>query len=272
MKSVHIGDIDMQVLDEGSGVPLLMVHGFPLNHTMWRAQLDEFVPHCRVIVPDLRGLGRTPLGAVPTIDRSGDPVVSMEHHADDLNRLLDALHIDHQVIFCGLSMGGYIGWQFTQKYPDRLLALIACDTRAVADSTEQAAARMKLAAQIREQGVSAAADAMLPKLVSQKTKDQRPELVEQLRQMILQNSPEGVLASLHGLRTREDMTESLSQIPAETLLVVGEEDALAPPAEMEGLVDLIPTVNWLVVPDAGHMSPMENSTVFNQALMQYITR
>src|SRR4029079_12092951 len=126
MKHLQVGDLLMAVATGGErGYPLLLVHGFPLDHTMWRPQIDYFVDHCRVIAPDLRGFGGTDVtpGAV-----------TMEQMADDLNALLDVLEVREKVIFCGLSMGGYIGWQFWRKYSDRVAAMILCDTRSIADT------------------------------------------------------------------------------------------------------------------------------------------
>ena len=107
LKNVNIGDVTLHVVDQGEGTPLLLVHGFPLSHAMWQAQIDAFSTHCRVIAPDLRGFGRSGV-------TSG--TVTMEQYADDLNALLDRLEITEPVAFVGLSMGGYIAWQFWRKY------------------------------------------------------------------------------------------------------------------------------------------------------------
>ena len=127
---------------------------------MWRPQIDYFVDHCRVIARDLRGFGGTDVtpGAV-----------TMEQMADDLNALLDVLEVREKVIFCGLSMGGYIGWQFWRKYSDRVAAMILCDTRSIADTPEVAEGRRKLAATTLRDGPAAAAKAMLPKMFAPAT-------------------------------------------------------------------------------------------------------
>src|SRR5687767_13095699 len=103
MPKVPLSDGTLNVLDQGSGPPLLLVHGFPLDHTMWFGQIDHFSRRWRVIAPDLRGFGAS------TVTPG---TVTMEQFADDLNALLDALGISEPVHLCGLSMGGYIGWQF----------------------------------------------------------------------------------------------------------------------------------------------------------------
>src|SRR5215831_8390353 len=144
MQHVQVGDIQLGVTTHGHrGHPLLLVHGFPLDHSIWQRQIDFFVDHCRVIAPDLRGFGSSDA-------TSG--VVTMEQMADDLHALLDALNVTDKVIFCGLSMGGYIGWQFWRKYRERVLAIIMCDTRAIADTPEVADSRRKLAATTLKDG------------------------------------------------------------------------------------------------------------------------
>src|SRR5262245_18723810 len=144
MQHFQIGAVRLAVATAGhEGHPLLLVHGFPLDHTIWQPQIDYFANHCRVIAPDLRGFGDS--------DVTSD-VVTMEQMADDLHSLLDALEVREPVIFCGLSMGGYIGWQFWRKYRRRVRAMILCDTRAVADTAEAAEGRRKLATNTLKDG------------------------------------------------------------------------------------------------------------------------
>ena len=160
MRTISLADIDLAVEDRGSGPVLLFVHGFPLDHTMWRWQIDEFSARYRVLAPDLRGFGSSTLG---------DGQVTMRRYADDLAAMLDRLNVREKVIFIGLSMGGYVAWQFWQKYADRLAGLILCDTRAVADTPQAKAGRAELAARVKSEGPQAAADAMLPKLFASQT-------------------------------------------------------------------------------------------------------
>jgi pimeloyl-ACP methyl ester carboxylesterase len=262
MKSIRVRDLDMALVDEGSGLPLLLVHGFPLDHSMWKYQINEFSKHCRVIAPDLRGFGQTAATA---------GTVTMEQMADDLNALLDALGIGDRILFCGLSMGGYVGWQFARKYGDRIVALVACDTRAIADTPEQAASRRQLADRVLREGPTPVADAMLPKLFAGETRERRPDLVEATKEVILRNRPEGIAAALRGLAERPDVTEMLPKLDIASLVIVGEHDAISSPEEMEGIAESMPNAAWVVVPHAGHLSPLENPDVFNEALRQYIT-
>ena len=145
----------------GDGIPLLFIHGFPFDHTMWQAQIEALSPRCRVIAPDLRGFGPRSLED-PDIDAG----VGMETYAADLLATLDSLEIDEPVILCGFSMGGYILWQFARRFPQRVRALVLCDTRADADSSEVSAGRLKMAEEVVITGTDSVALAMLPKLLA----------------------------------------------------------------------------------------------------------
>ncbi len=263
MKTVALRHHKLQVLDRGEGIPLLFVHGFPLDHWMWSAQVDCFSQRCRTIVPDLRGFGKSELPDGPA---------SMEAYADDLYEMLNVLGEKQPVVLIGLSMGGYIGWQFFQKYADRVLAMVACDTRTVADTPAAAAARTALIANIRRDGAKAAADAMLPRLFSPETHLHQPQLVEQTRQVILKTPVNGLVAALEGMRTRPDMTPLLAKIDVPTLVMVGEHDQISPPAEMEQICEQVSDCKWFVVPGAAHLSPLENPNVFNGALSEFLSK
>lgn len=261
MNRIDVGDFEMAVEDRGSGRVLLFVHGFPLDHSMWQGQIDEFARSYRVIAPDLRGLGESTIG-------NGE--VTMRRYADDLAALLDRLSIKEKIVFCGLSMGGYIAWQFWQKHAERLSALVLCDTRAVADTPEAKAGRAALAARVKEQGALAAADAMMPKLFGPKSEQNHPEAVAATRAAILRNSPPGIIAALDGMAKRPDATEMLGGISVPTLVVVGEHDAISPPDEMRGIAERIPAAEFVVIKGAGHMSPLENPRDFNAALSRFL--
>lgn len=263
MKMVDAGGNALNVHEEGEGRPLVLVHGFPLDHTMWRSQIETFATTHRVIAPDLRGFGRSgPAGGV----------VTMEQFADDLAAMLDALGIDEPISLCGLSMGGYVALQFAHKHPGRLRDLILCDTRSAADSPEAAEGRKKLAAQALAEGADVVARAMLPKLFSDSTRNKHPELVESMRQVILATAPATIAAAALGMATRPDVTEWLADIRVPTLVIVGEHDVITPVSEMRGLVDAIPDSVWVEVPEAGHMSPLENPEVVNTSMQEFLMR
>ncbi|MCE9546999.1 MAG: alpha/beta hydrolase, partial [Planctomycetia bacterium] len=263
MISIDINGARLNAADEGTGVPLLLVHGFPLDHTMWNAQVAAFAAHYRVIAPDLRGFGKS----TGTAD-----VLSMEQHADDLGDLLDVLGIQEPVHFCALSMGGYVAWQFWRRHATRLRSLILCDTKAAGDTPEGAKGRLAMADQVLREGAKVAAAAMLPKLLAADAPTRRPDLVEQVRQMILGNSPQTIAAAQRGMAQRPDVRAWLGDIRLPVQLIVGEQDVITPPAEMRGVAEAISGSNLAEIPGVGHMSPLEAPDAVNEVLGEFLER
>ena len=261
MKKVTVNGLSLAVHDEGSGPPILFVHGFPLSHAMWRAQLTAFAPNHRVIAPDLRGFGESDVTA---------GTVTMEQHADDLAALLDELNVNERVVLCGLSMGGYIAWQFQQKFPERLRALILCDTRAIADTPDGVENRRRLAKMVVENGSAAVASVMLPNLFSPATADRDQSAIDELQQTIAATSPQGIAASSLGMAERPDVTPLLPNIKTPSLLIVGEDDGISTPKEMRGIAAAMPNAAIFEVPNAGHMSPLENPVAVNLVIRQFL--
>src|SRR3954465_471817 len=171
MNSAPISTGEPAYIDRGTGRPILLVHGFPLDHTMWGAQIDALCDRFRVIAPDLRGFGQSPLG---NVDQNHG--ITMERYCDDLAELLDAIGVQELTVLIGFSMGGYIAWQFVRKYVHRLRALIQCDTRAAADTDEARAGRLKMAENVAEWGAARVAEMMGPKLAAPSTFEAKPEV------------------------------------------------------------------------------------------------
>jgi 3-oxoadipate enol-lactonase len=267
MQQIAVPNGTIGVFAQGRGVPILFVHGFPLGHDMWRSQTEAFGKSYRVIAPDLRGFGQSKL-----IGATAATTLTMEAFADDLHVLLHAVFVDRPVVLCGLSMGGYVAWHFFRKYRDQLKGLILCDTRATADSPEQAAGRHKLAEQVLTLGTHAAVDAMLPRLVSPKTAEQQPGVVSDLRKMILRNGSVSIAAALRGLAERPDCTQMLPSIDVPTLVLCGHDDAISPVAEMKTMAQAIPGAQFVEIPDAGHMAPMENPKVVNASIDRFLKK
>lgn len=261
MTLLRIDSICLNFTDRGQGHPLLFVHGFPLNQTMWNAQCDALALNFRVIAPDLRGFGQSD---------GVDNVFTMEQFADDLAMLLDRLHVEEPVTLCALSMGGYIAWQFVERYPERIDCMILCNTRAGADTTEAAENRYRLAELVMQHGPQAAADAMLPRLFSKETVETRPEVVESVRRMILGNRPESIAAALRGMAIRPDMSALLPEITVPALMIVGAEDQITPPDEMRRVAHEMASCRVIEVPGAGHLTPMEKPRVVNQAIQKFL--
>jgi pimeloyl-ACP methyl ester carboxylesterase len=246
----------------GEGPAVLLLHAFPLGLSMWDAQAEALAAAHRVVRFDARGFG----GSAP-----GDGALTMDRIADDAASLLDRLGIDKAVV-AGCSMGGYAAFAFVRRHPQRLAGLVLQDTRAGADTEEAKANRAALAARVLAEGASAAADAFLPKLLGETTRRERPELVSRLRERILGTSAQGIANALHGLASRPDSRETLARIRVPTLVVVGGEDVLTPPAESEAMAAAIPDSRLEVIVAAGHLANLERPDAFNETLLAFLRR
>lgn len=257
----QLGDVSLHVFDEGSGSPLLFVHGFPLDHTMWQAQLDRFARSHRVIAPDLRGFGNSSV-------TSG--TVTMERFADDLADLLDRLRISQPVTLCGLSMGGYVAWQFWKRHRNRLEKLILCDTRAGADAPQARTARLDLAARVLQEGPGFLAESMPEKLYAPATLAARPPFLAATQQVIRNTPPAGIAAASRGMAERLDVTAWLPEIDLPTLIIVGAKDQISPPQEMQRIAETLPRARFVIIPNAGHMAPQEEPDAVNRAIEDFL--
>ncbi len=262
LKHIDIPGATLSVNDVGQGSPILFVHGFPLDHTMWREQVADLSRDHRCIVPDLRGFGKSTVT---------EGKVSMEQFADDLAALLDVLQITEPVVLCGLSMGGYIAWQFARRHAARLSGLILCDTRAVPDSAEAAANRLKLADDVVRTGPEMVANAMLPKLLSDRESSRWTELKNDLRRVILATDARGIAAASRGMAERADARPWLATIDCPALVLVGEQDVISPPAEMSEIAATLPRATFRVIPESGHLAPLENPQPVNEAIRTFLS-
>lgn len=261
MAYYDVDDLHMHVIEAGQGQPLVFLHGFPLDHSMWEHQLHAFRNSYRVLIPDQRGFGRTPLGDRPA---------TISQFATDVGGLLDAAGVSTPIVLCGLSMGGYVALAFAQRYPERLRGLILCDSRAACDTPENAANRLKLAERVLTEGPAAVAEAMLPRLFSPTTFERQPHIVDAMRSVILGCSSRGIAHGLRALASRPDATTWLPEIHTPTLLIVGEQDIISPPAEMQGMAAALPRGRCEVIPHAGHMAPLEQPTAVNAVMREFL--
>lgn len=261
MQIIAADGTELAVQQRGAGQPLVLVHGFPLDGRMWNAQLEGLADRCRVIVPDLRGFGRS--GTSP-------PPVTMEQLADDLAAVLDALGVDEPAVLCGLSMGGYVAFQFWRRHARRLKALVLCDTRSQADTPEVKANRRQTAERVLAEGPAFLAESMAERLFAAQTRASRPQVVAAVREMILGADPRGVAAAAEGMALRPDMTAELAEIKMPVLVIVGCEDAISPPEEMRQMAAAIRGAELVEIPQAGHMAPMENPAAVNQAIREFL--
>lgn len=249
--------------DIGTGIPLVLIHGFPLDRTMWAPQVKGLRQVARCITPDLPGFGGT---------SDAVNVMTMEDHAVRLKALLSALLIEKAVI-CGFSMGGYVALAFLQKYPDSVQGLVLCSTRSGADGKEAQEKRKATAARVLESdGMAALAPELAKGLLSDTTKKKDPSLLHQVEAMIRRQPPAGVAASSLGMGQRPDRTYLLKTIQVPTLLIAGTDDTLIKPQESRDMAAMIPGSTLVMIPDAGHMMNMEDPVTFNAAMGAYMGR
>jgi pimeloyl-ACP methyl ester carboxylesterase len=245
----------------GSGRPLLLLHGYPLNRKMWQPQLEQLVDAANVIAPDLRGHGDS--------DAPGG-AYSMDQLADDAVALLDQLNLTGPAVVGGFSMGGYVALAFYRRHPARVAGLILAATKANADSEAARANREISAALAHDKGPAAIAEAMLPKLLAPHTYLAHPGLVAEVRRMILSTPVNGIVGDLLGMKDRADSTELLPQNDRPVLVIHGQDDQLIPPSEAEATAARLPHARLVLVPSAGHLLNLEQPETFNAEVRVFL--
>jgi len=241
---------------------LVLLHAFPLNARMWEPQRSLAATGWHVITPHLRamdgGHGET-------------PVKSFDDAAGDVVDLMDRLHIESAVIG-GVSMGGYLAFALYRWAARYFAGMLLADTRPDADSPEAIEGRQRMLATLAEHGPPAIAEAMIPRLLGETTRRTRPDLVEEVRRLVVSNSPEAIEGALIALMTRPDSRPILSTIDCPVLIVVGEEDVVTPPAISRDMHRAIPRSSIVTIPGAGHLPSLEQPSLFNSALAQFLAR
>lgn len=248
--------------DEGAGEPLVLIHGFPLSSEMYQPQRAALSSNFRVITPDLRGMGRS--------DTSGG-ALSMATYADDIIALLDQLGIG-QAVVGGMSMGGYVVFELLRRHPERVKGVILIDTRAEADSEEARANRLRMIEQARSQGAAAIAEAMLPRLLSERTRQEQPALARFVYEIMAATPVEGIIAALQAMAARRDATDLLPRITVPTLIIVGSEDQVTPPSVAQAMQQAIPDAELVIVEGAAHAANLERPDEVNQVLRRWLQR
>jgi 3-oxoadipate enol-lactonase len=258
----HIPSGDAEIFFEvlGSGPPVVLLHPFPANHDLWKPAAQSLVTRYRVLLPDLRGHGDSGLGEGPA---------TMEKHAADVARLLDHERI-RRAPFVGVSIGGYVGFEFWRKFAARVEAFVLCNTKAQADTPEARAGRLQSATEVMERGTEPFFESMLPKLLGKTTYATRPDLVEGALSMMRKMSTEDVAMVQRGMAERPDSVETLKTINVPTLVVTGDEDILTGVAEAEVMRRNIPGCQMKVIARAGHYSPWEQPEEVGKLLRQFL--
>ena len=261
LNQISIGESFVNTIDIGSGPVILLVHGFPLSHLMWKYQIEALSSRFRIIAPDLPGFGSSPVNQT---------TISMQGLADGLAAMLDSMGVAEPVAYCGLSMGGYVGWQFWRHHRQRLSHLSACDTRAACDTDEVVRARRIAAHSVKQTGAKTVADSMVQKLFHRPDSELKQAIAGEVHQVISQTSPASIAAGQLAMAERPDATPWLSEIEIPTLFVVGEFDGITTPEEMEANAGLVPDSQFLQIADSGHMAPLENPGEFNARLVEFL--
>ena len=260
VRRVTVNGVNLAVDVAGEGPAVLLIHGYPLDRTLWRHQVDHLVGYRR-IAPDLRGMG---------LSDAPDLGYSMTTYADDLAALLDSLAVD-DVVVVGLSLGGYIAFEFVRRWRRRVRGLVLMDTRAEADSAEARRARDSAAAAVRDGGPATIADAMMPRLFAQESLTEAPS-ADEVRRMILASPAAGLSGALAAMRDRPDSTPLLPTLGGlPVLVVVGEEDRVTPPETARAMAEAIPGARLHVVPGAGHLPPIEQPAATTRLLAEFLS-
>lgn len=257
----NINGISMHYKDLGSGQPIMLLHGFPLCHKMWQPQAEALVTAGnRVILPDLRGFGDSPVGSVPP---------SIGQLADDLIALLDYLKVE-QTVIGGMSMGGYILLNLLSRYPQRVSAACFIVTRADGDDETAQAKRNHLLAEVNKGNPDAVADAFIQVLFAPAIHKEKPELITEVRNWMTSTSPEGLRFGLSAIRDRPDLTAMLPRLNLPSLVIGASEDKAIPPQKSQDIATGIPGARLQVVEGAGHMVNREREEEFNRLLLDFL--
>lgn len=259
---IEVNNVSLGYDDHGIGIPVIFLHAFPLNRSMWEGEMTALLQdgRYRLVSLDWRGFGESEITS---------EISTMELFASDVAGLMDTLGIE-KAILCGLSMGGYAAFAFLRKYPQRVRGLILADTRPGADTEEAKANRENVARIAETEGTAAIADLQLPRLISDYTRQNTPEVELRIRQMIEAATPQGIAAASRGMAQRADSTDLLAGITCPTLVVVGEQDALTPPDVAQDYAARIPNAQFVVIPRAGHLSNLEQPEAFLQVIRNFL--
>jgi len=260
MPQANVNGQTISYNERGRGLPLVLVHGFPLDNRIWEGQVAALSDKYRVIAPDLPGFGKS----------QPPKSFTMESMADSLHAFLTEIKA-LPCALAGLSMGGYMSFAYERKYPTDLKAFILVDTKAEADTPDGKAGRNKMIETARTSGSPAIAAAMLPKMLSPQSQQTRPQLVQQAKEIMEACPPQTIEYALAAMRDRNDFRDCLPSVAEPTLIIVGETDAITPPPVAESMNKGIPHSKLVIVKGAGHLSPMEQPEQVNQALRQFLS-
>lgn len=253
--------IDLHVREAGSGLPVVLLHAFPLSSAMWIDQRNGLSDVARVITPDLRGFGGSKLGW-------DEP--SLDHVADDVAALLDRLELQ-RVVLGGLSMGGYAAMAFLRRHPDRVLGLVLADTKATADAEPAREKRERIAARLDEEGtVDALVEEVLPALCGPTTARERPLVTGRVKGLVDAAPPLAAAWAQRAMAARPDSLDVLRAVTVPALVVRGDEDELSTAADADAMVEALPDGRLEVLAGSGHLTAVEVSDDFTASLRRFV--
>jgi pimeloyl-ACP methyl ester carboxylesterase len=244
--------------ETGTGTPLVLLHAFPFDRTMWQPQFQGLADIARVVAPDLPGFGESPPAPF-----------TIEGAAGAISEFLAVLGLPKAVI-CGLSMGGYVALALARKHAEKLAGLILADTRAGVDDSTTRANRTKSITVASEKGTAALFEGMLPRVLSEQTRATKPDVVARIKSIAAKQPAPSTASALAALRDRPDANSGLKAIAVPTLVLVGEFDAVTPPLSAANLAAQIRGSTLAHIPGAGHLSNLENHEAFNAAVRAFL--
>jgi 3-oxoadipate enol-lactonase len=260
--SIAINGFDLCYEDVGEGeTPIIFLHGYPFDKSMWQQQLDYLKSSYRVIACDVRGFGKSTDEKTP---------LTIDLFADDLIKFMDTLAIDKAII-CGLSMGGFIALNAMKRFHSRFEALILCDTQCIADTDAVKEKRHKAMDDMELNGVDAFNEGFIRNVFHPDSLTNKTELVNQLRKVVFANTQHIIKEGLVALAERTETCSSLSEIDIPTLIICGREDAVTPLEQSEFMHDHIKGSKLKVIDKAGHVSNLEQPDEFNKHLLDFLT-
>ena len=259
MKQVSIAGANWAYSEQGSGKPVVLVHGFPLDRRLWSGVASELASTYHVISVDLPGFGQSTLG----------PGFTIQSLADGLAEFGRQLHLT-KFALAGLSMGGYVVEAFASKYESMLSSLILVDTKAEADNPQQKQGRDKMIELVRTSGSKAVADDMLGKMLSPETIRQSPQMVRDLRMMMEAVPPKTIETALAAMRDRNEYLSLLPKLTVPLLIIVGQDDVIAPPTLAQAMQQAAPKAKLAIIPTAGHLAPLEQPKSVATAIRDFL--
>ena len=259
--TIPVNNFDLSYDDLGEGnIPIIFLHGFPFDKTMWQGQLDFLKSSYRVIACDIRGFGKS------TDEKSP---LRIDLFAEDLIAFMDKLNIEKAIV-CGLSMGGFITLNAHQRFPDRFEALILADTQCIADTPEVKEKRYEAISEIEVNGVANFNEGFIKKVFHKDSFTNKKELVKELRSVVFSNSEHIIQQGLVALAERSETCSTLDKINLPTLIICGREDIVTPLAQSEAMKKSIPGATLQIIENAGHVSNLEHADEFNKHLLDFL--